>query len=103
MSDNYSPGEQMARLLTGAFVLTWSAVGIPLVLTSITPLFPIHRTNCDDYSYRSLANNPFWSSLTPFPSIVHSYWLLGVLPDRGSLTKVDMSREFVSTYRYPIL
>jgi len=74
-----------------------------LVLTGITGLFPIDRTNGYDYSYRSHANNPFGSSPTPFPSIVHSYWSRGIFPDRGSLTKVDMSREFVSTFRNPIL
>jgi len=45
-----------------------------LVLTGITRLFPIGRTNGYDYSYMSLANNPYGSSPTPFPSIVHSYW-----------------------------
>jgi len=74
-----------------------------LVLTGITVLFPIDQTSGYDYSYRSHANNSFGSSLTPFPSIVHSYWLMGVFPDRGSLTKVHTSREFVSTFRYPIL
>jgi len=74
-----------------------------LVLSGITRLFPIDRTNGCDYSYRSRANNPFRSSPTPFPSIVHSYWLLGVFPDQGSLTKVDTSCEFVPTFRYPIL
>jgi len=44
-----------------------------LVLSGITRLFPIDRTNGYDYSYRSHANNPFGSSLPPFPSIVHSY------------------------------
>jgi len=74
-----------------------------LVLTGITRLFPIDRTNGYDYSYRSVANNAFWSSPTPFPSIVHSYWLPGVFPVRGGLTKVDMACEFVSTFQYPIL
>jgi len=74
-----------------------------LVLSGITRLFPINQTNACDYSYWSYANNPFGSSPTPFPSIVHSYWLLGVFPDQGSLTKVVMSREFVATFRYPIL
>jgi len=74
-----------------------------LVLSGITRLFPIDRTNGCDYSYRSRANNPFGSSPTPFPRIVHSYWLLGVFPDQGSLTKVDTSREFVATFRYPIM
>jgi len=74
----------------------------PLVLTGITRLFSIDRTNGYDYSCRSWANNPFGSSPTPFPSIVHSYWLLGVVPDRASLTKVDTSREFLATFRYPI-
>jgi len=74
-----------------------------LVLSGITRLFPIDRTNGYDYSYWSFANNPFESSLTPFPSIVHSYSLLGVFPDRGSLTKVDMSHELLATFRYPIL
>ena len=74
-----------------------------LVLSGITQLFRSDRTNGCDYSYRSHANNPFGSSPTPFPSIVHSYWLLGVFPDQGSLTKVDTSREFVATFRYPIL
>jgi len=69
-----------------------------LVLCSITGLFPIDRTTGCDYSYRSHANNPFGSSPTPFPSIVHSYQLLGIFPDRGSLTKVDTSREFLSTF-----
>jgi len=73
-----------------------------LVLSGITHLFPIDRTNGCDYSYRSCTNNPLWSSLTPFPSIVHSYWLLGVFPDQGSLTKVDTSHEFLATFRYPI-
>jgi len=73
-----------------------------LVLTGITQLFPIDRTNGYDYSYWSYANNPFGSSPTPFPSIVHSYWLLGVFPYRGSLTKVDRSHQFVSTLQYPI-
>jgi len=74
-----------------------------LVLSGITRLFPIDRTNGYDYSYRSRANNPFGSSQTPFRSIVHSYWLLGVFPDKGSLTKVETSREFVATFRYSIL
>jgi len=73
-----------------------------LVLSGITRLFPLDRSNGYEYSYRSGANNPFGSSPTPFPSILHSYWLLGVLPDRRSLTKVDTSREFVATFRYPI-
>jgi len=77
--------------------------GHSLVLSGITRLFPIDRTNGCDYSYRSRDNNPFGSSPTPFPSIGHSYWLLGVFPDQGSLTKVDMSCEFVATFRYPIL
>ena len=67
------------------------------VLTGISRLFPIDLTNSYDNSYRSLANNPFGSSPTPFLRIVHSYWLLGVFPDRGSLTKVDTSCEFIST------
>jgi len=74
-----------------------------IVLCGITRLFPIDRTNGYDHSYRSLANNPFGSSPTPFPSIVHSYRILGVFPDRGSLTKVDTSREFIASFRYPIL
>ena len=74
-----------------------------LVLSGITRLFPIDRTNGYNYSYRSPANDPFGSSPTPFPSIVVSYWLLGVFPDWGSLTRVDTSPEFVSTCRYPIL
>jgi len=74
-----------------------------LVLSGITRLFRIDQTNGCDYSCRSRANNPFGSSPTPFPSIVHSYWLLGVFPDQGSLTKVDTSSEFVATFRYPIL
>ena len=60
-----------------------------LALSGITRLFPIDRTNGYDYSYRSLANDAFRSSPTPFPSIVHSYCLLGVFPDRGSLTKCN--------------
>jgi len=72
------------------------------VPTSIARLFPIDVTNAYDYGYRSLANNPFGSSPTPFPSIVLSYWLLGVVPDRGSLTKVDTSREVVSAFQYPL-
>jgi len=48
-----------------------------LVLGGITRLFPINRTNSYDDSYQSLGNNPFESSPTPFPSKVHSYWLLG--------------------------
>jgi len=75
----------------------------PLVLSGITRLFPINRTYGCDYSYPSRANNPFGSSPTRFPSIVHSYWLQGVFPDQGSLAKVDTSREFVATFRYPIL
>jgi len=75
----------------------------PLVLSCITRLFPIDRTNGCEYSYRSRANNPFGSSPTPFPSIVNSYWLLGVFPDQGSLTKVDTSGGFVATFQYPIL
>jgi len=67
-----------------------------LVLSGITRLLPIDRTNGYDYSHRSLANNPFGSSPTPFASIVHSYRLLGIFPDRGSLTKGDMSYEFCS-------
>jgi len=74
-----------------------------LVLSGITRLFPIDRTNGCDYSYRSRASNPFGSSPTPCPSIVHSYRLLNIFPDQGSLTKVDTSREFVSTFRFPIL
>jgi len=74
-----------------------------LVLTGITRLFPIDRTNDYNYIYLSLANNPFVSSQTPFPNIVHSYWLLGVFPDRGSITKVDTSREVVSKFSIPIL
>ena len=70
-----------------------------LVSTGIARLFPIDRTNGYDYSYQSLANNPFGSSRTPFLSIVLSYWLLGVFPDRGSLIKVDTSCEFVSAFR----
>jgi len=84
-------------------VLTWSAGGIPLVLSGITRLFPIDRTNGCDYSYRSRAKNPFGSCPTPFPSILHSYWLLSVFPDQRSLTKLDTSCEFVATFRYPIL
>ena len=49
-----------------------------LVLSGMIRLFPIDRTNGCDYSYQSRANNPFGSSPTPFPSIVHSDWLLGV-------------------------
>jgi len=75
----------------------------PLVLSGIKRLFPIDRTNGCDYSCRSRANNPFGSYPTPFPCIVHSYWLLGVFPDQGSLTKVDTSREFVATFRYASL
>jgi len=74
-----------------------------LVLSSITRLFRIDRTNGCHYSYRSHANNPFGSSPTAVPSIVHSYWLLGVFPDQQSLTKVDTSGEFVATFRYPTL
>jgi len=74
-----------------------------LVVSGITRLFPIDRTNGCDYSYWSRAKNPFGSSPTPFPSIVHSYWLLGVFPDQGSITKVDTSREFVATFRFLIL
>jgi len=74
-----------------------------LVLSGITRLFSIDRSNGYDYSYRSRANNPFGRALTPFPSIVYSYWLLRVFPDQGSLTKVDTSREFVATFGYPIL
>jgi len=69
-----------------------------LFLTGVTRLFPIDRTNVYHYSYRSNANNPFGSSLAPFPSIVHSYRLLGVFPDQGSLTKVDTSSEFLTTF-----
>ena len=75
--------------------------GHTFVFSGITRLFPIDRTNGCDYSYRSCANNPFGSSPTPFPSIVHSYWLLGVFPDQGTLTKVDTSREFVSALSIP--
>ena len=103
MSDNYSLGLKMTSLHIVGSVLTWSAGGIPLSLTGISRLFPIDRTNGYDNSYRSLANNRLGISPTPFPSIVHSYCLLGVVPDRGSLTKVDPSRELVSTFRYPIL
>ena len=74
-----------------------------LVLSSITQLLPIDRTNCYHCSYRSLANHPVGGFPTPFPSIVHSYWLLGVFPDQGSLTKLDTSHEFVPTLWYPIL
>jgi len=74
-----------------------------LLLTGITRLFPINRTNCYDYSYRSCANNTFGSSPTALPSIAHSYWLLGVFSDRRTLTKFYTSSEFVSTFRYPIL
>jgi len=73
------------------------------VLASISRLLPIDRTYGYDNSYRSLANNPFGSSPTPFPSLVHYDRLLGVFPERGILTKVDTSREFVSTFRYSIL
>jgi len=51
-----------------------------LLLTGITRLFPIDRTNRYEYSYRSHAHNPFVSYPTPFLSIVHSYWLLSVVP-----------------------
>jgi len=37
-----------------------------LVLSGITRLFPIDRTNGYDYSYRSLANNPFGVPRLPF-------------------------------------
>jgi len=52
-----------------------------LVFTGITRLFPVDRTHGYDSSYGSLTNNPIGSSSTPFPSILHSYWLLGGLPD----------------------
>ena len=42
------------------------------VLTGITRLFSIYRTNGYDYNYGSLANCSLGSSPTPFPSIVHS-------------------------------
>jgi len=42
------------------------------VLTGISRLFPIDQTYGYDNYYRSLANNPFGSSPTPFLSIVHS-------------------------------
>ena len=74
-----------------------------LGLTGITRLFPIDRTHGYDYSYRCLTNNPFVSSPSPVPSIVHSYWLPGVFPDRESLAKVHASRELFSTFRDPIL
>jgi len=97
-----------ARIEDGQSLYRWLRFDLvcwrnSLVLSGIRRLFSIDRTNGCDYSYRSRANNPFGSSPTPFPRIVHSYWLLGVFPDRGSLTKVDMSREFVATFRYPIL
>jgi len=75
---------------------------LSLDLYGITRLFPIDRSNGCDYSYQSRANNPFGSSPTPFSIIVHSYWLLGVFPDQGSLTKVHTSRVFAATFRYPI-
>jgi len=53
-----------------------------LVLSGITRLFPIDRSNGYNYSYRSLANTPFGSSPPAFLSKVHSYWLLGAFPDR---------------------
>jgi len=68
------------------------------VLTGITQLFPIDRTNGYDRSFQSLANNPYGSSPIPFSSIVHCFWLLGLFPDRGILSKVDTSREFVCTF-----
>jgi len=52
------------------------------VLTGIIRLVAIDRTNRLDNRYRSCANNPFGSSPTPFPSIVLSYWLLGVSPPK---------------------
>jgi len=97
-----------ARIEDGQFSYCWLRFYLvcrrhSFVLSGITRLFPIDRTNGCDYSYRSRANNPFGSSPTPFPSMVHSYWLLGVVPDRGSLTKLYTSHEFVATFRYPIL
>ena len=74
-----------------------------LVLSGITRLFPMDPTNGWDYGNRSRANNPFGSSPTPFPGIVHPYWLLGVFPDRGSLTKIDTSHEFLTTFSIPKL
>jgi len=65
------------------------------ILTANSRLFSINRTNCYDKTYRSLANTPFASSQTPFASKVHSYWRLGIFPGRASLTKVDMSCEFL--------
>jgi len=97
-----------ARIEDGQSSCCWLRFGLvcrrdSLVLSGITGLFPIDRSDGCDYSYRSRSNNPFGSSPTPFPSIVHSYWLRGVFPDQGSLTKVDTSREFVATFRYPLL
>ena len=75
-----------------------------LGLTGITWVFPIDRTTVYDHSYWSLANNHFfWSSPTPFLSIVGSYWLLGVFTDQGSLTKVDTSCEFGIHFSIPNL
>jgi len=96
-----------ARIEDGQFSYCWLRYDLvcrrhSLVVSGITPLFPIDRINGGDYSYRSRGNNPFGSSPTPFPSIVHSYWLLGVFPDQGSLTKVDKSLEFVPAFRYSI-
>ena len=59
---------------------------------------PIDRTNGYGYSYRSHTNKPFGSS--PDFLTEHSAFLqvLGVIPDRRSLTSVVSSRELLTIF-----
>jgi len=96
-------GIEDGQSLYGWLRLALACMKHSLPLSGITRLLALDRTNGYDYSYRSFPNNPFASSPTPCPCIVYSYWLLGIFPDRGRLTQVDTSREWVATFRYPIL
>jgi len=62
-----------AGIEDGQFLYCWLCFDMvcrkhSLVLTGITPLFPIAQTNGYDYSYRSHATNLFGSSRLPFPA-----------------------------------
>jgi len=70
-------GRLFARIEDGQSSYCWLRLNLvcrrhSFDLTGIIQLFAIDRTNGFHNSYRSLANNPFGSSPTPFLSIVHS-------------------------------
>ena len=64
---------------------------------------PIDRANGYDHSYRSRTNKPFGSSPTFLTEHSAFELVLGVIPDRSSLTSVVSSRELLATFRYSYL